>query len=42
MADVEQLLTIESSGIEGVITGRAIYEGTLNFAEAQAYCQQAV
>ena len=42
MADIEQLLTIESAGIEGVITGRAIYEGTLNFAEAQAYCQQAV
>ena len=42
MTDVEQLLTIESSGIEGVITGRAIYEGTLNFAEAQAYCQKAV
>ena len=42
MADVEQLLTIESAGIEGVITGRAIYEGTLNFAKAQAYCQRAV
>ena len=42
MTDIEQLLTIESAGIEGVITGRAIYEGTLNFAEAQAYCQQAV
>lgn len=38
MGDVEQLLTIEQSGVEGVITGRAIYEGTLNFAEAQAYC----
>ncbi len=38
MLDVEQLLTIEHSGVEGVITGRAIYEGTLNFAEAQAYC----
>lgn len=40
MADVERLLAVESSGIEGVITGRAIYEGTLNFAEAQAYCQK--
>lgn len=40
MDDVKQLLTIEQSGVEGVITGRAIYEGTLNFAEAQAYCQQ--
>ena len=42
MADIEQLFTIESAGIEGVITGRAIYEGTLNFAKAQAYCQQTV
>jgi len=40
MDDVKQLLTVEQSGVEGVITGRAIYEGTLNFAEAQAYCQQ--
>jgi len=40
MTDIEQLLAIESSGIEGVITGRAIYEGTLNFVEAQAFCQK--
>ena len=40
MTDIEQLVTIESSGVEGVITGRAIYEGTLDFAEAQAFCQQ--
>jgi len=39
MEDVKQLLNVEKSGIEGVITGRAIYEGTLDFAEAQAYCQ---
>ena len=38
MTDIEQLLTIEHSGVEGVITGRAIYEGTLNFADAQAHC----
>jgi phosphoribosylformimino-5-aminoimidazole carboxamide ribonucleotide (ProFAR) isomerase len=27
---------VENSGIEGVITGRAIYEGTLDFREGQA------
>jgi phosphoribosylformimino-5-aminoimidazole carboxamide ribotide isomerase len=26
---------VEQEGIVGAITGRAIYEGTLNFAEAQ-------
>jgi phosphoribosylformimino-5-aminoimidazole carboxamide ribotide isomerase len=40
MDDVKQLLTIEHSGVEGVITGRAIYEGTLDFSEAQTYCQK--
>jgi phosphoribosylformimino-5-aminoimidazole carboxamide ribotide isomerase len=33
--DVKQLCAVESEGIMGAITGRAIYEGTLNFAEAQ-------
>jgi len=33
--DVKELCTVESEGIMGAITGRAIYEGTLNFAEAQ-------
>lgn len=37
MNDLIELQKIESSGISGVITGRAIYEGTLNFAEGQAY-----
>lgn len=37
MEDLIELQKIESSGISGVITGRAIYEGTLNFAEGQAY-----
>ena len=40
MDDVKRLLTVENFGVEGVITGRAIYEGTLNFSEAQTYCQQ--
>jgi len=35
--DLRDLTTIESSGVEGVITGRAIYEGTLDFAAGQAY-----
>ena len=37
MGDLIELQKIESSGISGVITGRAIYEGTLDFAEGQAY-----
>ena len=40
MDDVKRLLAVENFGVEGVITGRAIYEGTLNFSEAQTYCQQ--
>lgn len=37
MDDLIALQKIESSGISGVITGRAIYEGTLDFAEGQRY-----
>ena len=33
--DVKQLLKVEQSGIAGAITGRAIYEGTLDLKEAQ-------
>jgi phosphoribosylformimino-5-aminoimidazole carboxamide ribotide isomerase len=33
--DVRKLCAVESEGIMGAITGRAIYEGTLDFAEAQ-------
>ena len=36
MADVEALCAVESEGITGAITGRAIYEGTLDFSAAQA------
>lgn len=32
--DIKNLLTIESKGVTGVITGRAIYEGTLDLQEA--------
>ena len=37
MDDLIELQKIEASGISGVITGRAIYEGTLDFAQGQAY-----
>ncbi len=33
--DVRELLAVADEGIEGVITGRAIYEGTLDYAEGQ-------
>jgi phosphoribosylformimino-5-aminoimidazole carboxamide ribotide isomerase len=33
--DVKRLCAVESEGIMGAITGRAIYEGTLDFAAAQ-------
>ncbi len=41
--DVRNLCEVSDSGIVGAITGRAIYEGTLDFAEAQtlieAHCE---
>lgn len=36
LQDVEALCAVENEGIEGVICGRSIYEGTLNLEEAQA------
>ena len=33
--DVKRLIAVEDEGIMGAITGRAIYEGTLDFAAAQ-------
>jgi phosphoribosylformimino-5-aminoimidazole carboxamide ribotide isomerase len=33
--DVEALCEVQDEGIEGVICGRSIYEGTLNLQEAQ-------
>ena len=36
MADIEQLCAVEREGVEGVICGRAIYSGDLDFAAAQA------
>ncbi|MDO5086048.1 MAG: 1-(5-phosphoribosyl)-5-[(5-phosphoribosylamino)methylideneamino]imidazole-4-carboxamide isomerase [Comamonadaceae bacterium] len=36
MADIEALCAVEDEGVEGVIAGRAIYSGDLDFAAAQA------
>jgi len=38
MDDIKALVDQQESGIVGAITGRAIYEGTLDIVEAQAYC----
>lgn len=35
LPDIEALCKVESEGITGVITGRAIYEGTIDFKKAQ-------
>jgi phosphoribosylformimino-5-aminoimidazole carboxamide ribotide isomerase len=35
LADIEALCKVESEGITGVITGRAIYQGTIDFKKAQ-------
>ena len=36
LQDIEKLCAVEDEGIEGVICGRAIYSGDLDFAQAQA------
>ncbi|MEH6466405.1 MAG: 1-(5-phosphoribosyl)-5-[(5-phosphoribosylamino)methylideneamino]imidazole-4-carboxamide isomerase [Porticoccus sp.] len=40
MDDIVALNGVASQGILGAITGRAIYEGTLDVAEAQLLCDQ--
>ncbi|MCP5162766.1 MAG: 1-(5-phosphoribosyl)-5-[(5-phosphoribosylamino)methylideneamino]imidazole-4-carboxamide isomerase [Hahellaceae bacterium] len=40
MDDIRALAAVAGKGIAGAITGRAIYEGTLDVAQAQAYCDQ--
>ncbi|MBC8211629.1 MAG: 1-(5-phosphoribosyl)-5-[(5-phosphoribosylamino)methylideneamino]imidazole-4-carboxamide isomerase [Gammaproteobacteria bacterium] len=35
--DIKKLNKVKGSGIEGVIIGRALYEGTIDLAEAQSY-----
>ncbi len=36
--DINRLLNVAHQGILGAITGRAVYEGTLDFKQAQALC----
>ena len=36
LKDIENLMAIESSGVTGVITGKAIYSGAINLTEAIA------
>ncbi|AXK39162.1 1-(5-phosphoribosyl)-5-[(5-phosphoribosylamino)methylideneamino]imidazole-4-carboxamide isomerase [Crenobacter cavernae] len=38
--DVRGLCAVEAEGIEGAITGRAIYEGSIQFAEAQSLADE--
>jgi phosphoribosylformimino-5-aminoimidazole carboxamide ribotide isomerase len=40
MDDIRALKDVASKGILGAITGRAIYEGSLDLADAQRYCDQ--
>jgi len=40
LEDVKRLCAVEGEGIMGAITGRAIYEGTLDFAKAQALADE--
>lgn len=40
MEDIEALCDIAHEGLEGVITGKAIYEGTLDFAAAQKFINE--
>lgn len=40
--DIKALRAVSSQGICGAITGRAIYEGTLDVAEAQRLCDEAL
>ena len=40
LADIETLCAVESEGITGVITGRAIYQGTLDFKQALSLAEK--
>ena len=40
MSDIDALCAVEEEGVIGAITGRAIYEGTLDFAAGQARADQ--
>ena len=40
MQDIEKLCAVEDEGVEGVICGRAIYSGDLDFEKAQAHADE--
>jgi phosphoribosylformimino-5-aminoimidazole carboxamide ribotide isomerase len=40
LPDIEALCAVEAEGISGVITGRAIYEGTIDFRQALALAEK--
>ena len=40
--DIRALMNVAHTGICGAITGRAIYEGTLDVADAQRLCDEGV
>ena len=42
LADIENLMAIESCGVTGVITGKAIYTGAIKLAEAVALTKRNV
>ncbi len=40
LADIEKLCAVEDEGVEGVICGRSIYTGALDFTKAQALADE--
>jgi len=42
LADIEQLCAVRDEGIEGVICGRAVYSGELDFVQAQARADELI
>jgi phosphoribosylformimino-5-aminoimidazole carboxamide ribotide isomerase len=42
LADIERLCHVEAEGVEGVICGRSIYEGTLDFSGAQTHADELI
>ncbi len=40
LQDIENLLPLESSGVVGIITGRALYSGTLDLGDAIRLCRE--
>ena len=35
LEDVKALMAVESDGVMGAVLGRSLYEGTIDFAQAQ-------